>query len=46
VTEQEAEEILGPLISWIVAAIPKPPNTPEEVDLLVGLLTGSGLWPD
>jgi hypothetical protein len=43
VTEDEAEAILGPVITAIVATIPTPPNTPEQVDLLVRLLTGSDL---
>lgn len=43
VTDEEAEEILGPAIMAIVAAIPTPAITPEQVDLLVCLLTGSDL---
>lgn len=31
VTEEEAEEILGPVITALVATIPTPPNTPEQV---------------
>jgi hypothetical protein len=41
VTDEEAKEILGPVITAIVATIPTPPNTPEQIDMLVRLLTGS-----
>jgi hypothetical protein len=41
VTDEEAKGILGPVITAIVATIPTPPNTPEQIDLLVRLLTGS-----
>jgi hypothetical protein len=43
VTEEESEEMLGPVITALVATIPTPPNTPEQVDLLIHLLTGSDL---
>jgi len=41
VTEDEAEEILGPVLTAIVATIPTPPHTFEQISLLVRLLTGS-----
>ena len=44
-TEEEAEEILGPVITAIVATIPTPPSTPEQISLIVRLLTGADLEP-
>jgi hypothetical protein len=43
VTEDEAEEVLGPVITAIVATIPSPPHTFEQISLLVRLLTGADL---
>jgi hypothetical protein len=43
VTEDEAEEILGPALTAIVATIPTPPHTSEQIGLLVRLLTGADL---
>ena len=43
VTEEEAEQILGPIMTALVTAIPTPPATPEQVDLLVLLSTGAPL---